>query len=38
MKTILFLINRDGTIAVFSSVRGDKKAGWSLWDTQGTWA
>ena len=32
-----FLVNRDGTIAVFYSVRGDKKAGWSLWDTQGTW-
>ena len=32
-----FLMNRDGTIAVFYSVRGDKKAGWSLWDTQGTW-
>jgi len=33
-----FLLNSDGTIAVFYSVRGDKKAGWSLWDTQGTWA
>ena len=32
-----FLLNEDGTIAVFYSVRGDKKAGWSLWDTQGTW-
>ena len=32
-----FLMNSDGTIAVFYSVRGDKKAGWSLWDTQGTW-
>jgi hypothetical protein len=32
-----FLVNEDGTIAVFYSVRGDKKAGWSLWDTNGMW-
>lgn len=32
-----FLINNDGTIAVFYSVRGDQKAGWTLWDTQGLW-
>ena len=32
-----FLVNEDGTIAVFYSVRGDKKAGWSLWDTAGMW-
>ena len=32
-----FLLNNDGTIAVFYSIRGDKKAGWSLWDTQGKW-
>ena len=32
-----FLINNDGTLAVFYSIRGDQKAGWSLWDTQGFW-
>ncbi len=32
-----FLVNQDGTIAVFYSVRGEKKAGWSLWDTRGVW-
>ena len=32
-----FLVNEDGTIAVFYSIRGEKKAGWSLWDTQGAW-
>ncbi len=32
-----FLINKDGSIAVFYSVRGEQKAGWSLWTTRGTW-
>ena len=32
-----FLLNNDGTIAVFYSIRGDRKAGWTLWDTQGKW-
>lgn len=32
-----FLVNQDGTIAVFYSIRGEKKAGWALWDTQGAW-
>ena len=32
-----FLLNEDGTIAVFYSIRGEKKAGWGLWDTQGAW-
>ncbi len=36
-ESYAFLINNDGTIAVFYSVRGDQKAGWSLWDTQGFW-
>ena len=36
-ESYAFLINNDGTIAVFYSVRGDQKAGWSLWDTQGLW-
>jgi len=36
-ESYAFLINNDGTIAVFYSVRGDQKAGWTLWDTQGTW-
>ena len=36
-ESYAFLINNDGTIAVFYSVRGDQKAGWSLWDTQGKW-
>jgi hypothetical protein len=30
-----FIVNEDGTIAVFYSIRSDKKAGWSLWDTKG---
>jgi len=30
-----FLVNEDGTIAVFYSIRSDKKAGWTLWDTKG---
>ena len=36
-ESYAFIINNDGTIAVFYSVRGDQKAGWSLWDTQGLW-
>ena len=32
-----FILNSDGTIAVFYSIRGDNKAGWSLWDTTGKW-
>ena len=36
-ESYAFLINNDGTLAVFYSVRGDQKAGWSLWDTQGKW-
>ena len=36
-ESYAFLINSDGTIAVFYSVRGDQKAGWTLWNTQGTW-
>ncbi len=32
-----FILNSDGTIAVFYSIRGDQKAGWSLWDTTGKW-
>lgn len=32
-----FLLNNDGTIAVFYSIRGDRKSGWSLWDTSGKW-
>jgi len=36
-ESYAFLINNDGTIAVFYSVRGDQKAGWTLWDTQGLW-
>jgi len=36
-ESYAFLINNDGTLAVFYSIRGDQKAGWSLWDTQGFW-
>ena len=32
-----FVLNSDGTLAVFYSIRGDQKQGWSLWDTQGKW-
>lgn len=34
-ESYAFYVNNDGTIAVFYSLRSDKKAGWSLWDTQG---
>ena len=36
-ESYAFLINNDGTIGVFYSIRGDQKAGWSLWNTQGLW-
>jgi len=36
-ESYAFLLNNDGTIAVFYSIRGDQKAGWALWNTQGTW-
>jgi len=36
-ESYAFLVNSDGTLAVFYSVRGDQKAGWALWTTQGTW-
>lgn len=32
-----FVLNSDGTMAVFYSIRGDQKQGWTLWDTQGKW-
>ena len=34
-ESYAFYVNKDGTIAVFYSLRADKKAGWSLWDTNG---
>ena len=34
-ESYAFYVNSDGTIAVFYSLRADKKAGWSLWDTEG---
>lgn len=34
-ETFAFFVNSDGTLAVFYSLRGDKKQGWSMWDTQG---
>ena len=36
-ESYAFLLNNDGTIAVFYSIRGDQKAGWALWNTRGTW-
>jgi len=36
-ESYAFLLNNDGTIAVFYSIRGDNKAGWALWDTAGKW-
>jgi len=36
-ESYAFLLNSDGTIAVFYSIRGDNKAGWTLWDTAGKW-
>ena len=34
-ESYAFYVNSDGTIAVFYSLRADKKAGWALWDTEG---
>jgi len=36
-ESYVFVLNNDGTIAVFYSIRGDNKAGWTLWDTAGKW-
>ena len=36
-ESYVFVLNNDGTIAVFYSIRGDNKAGWTLWDTSGKW-
>lgn len=32
-----FVLNADGTMGVFYSIRGDQKQGWALWDTRGNW-
>mgnify|MGYP001177897457 FL=1 len=34
-ESYAFYVNDDGTIAVFYSLRSEKKAGWALWDTNG---
>ena len=34
-ESFVFLVNNDGTMAVFYSMRADKKAGWVLWETDG---
>ena len=34
-ESFAFYVNNDGTIALFYSMRGDKKAGWALWNTNG---
>lgn len=31
-----FVLNADGTLAQFQSVRAEEVAGWALWETQGT--
>ncbi len=36
-ESYVFVLNNDGTMAVFYSIRGDNKAGWTLWDTSGKW-
>ena len=36
-ESYAFLLNSDGTLAVFYSIRGEQKQGWSLWDTTGKW-
>lgn len=36
-ESYAFLINSDGTLGVFYSSRGEQKAGWALWSTQGKW-
>tara|TARA_Y100001938_G_C8099918_1_gene440918 strand:+ start:4609 stop:6840 length:2232 start_codon:yes stop_codon:yes gene_type:complete len=35
-ESYAFYVNADGNIAVFYSMRADKRQGWSLWETQGT--
>jgi hypothetical protein len=34
-ESFAFFVNSDGSLAVFYSMRADKKAGWSLWETDG---
>ena len=34
-ETYAYFVNSDGTLAIFYTIRGEKKQGWSLWDTQG---
>jgi len=35
-ESYAFYVNSDGNIAVFYSMRGDKRQGWSLWETSGS--
>ena len=35
-ESYAFYVNADGNIAVFYSMRADKRQGWSLWETQGS--
>tara|TARA_S200002703_G_scaffold46294_2_gene40164 strand:- start:1177 stop:3624 length:2448 start_codon:yes stop_codon:yes gene_type:complete len=34
-ETYAYFVNSDGTLAIFYTIRGEKKQGWSLWNTQG---
>jgi len=34
-ETYAYFVNSDGTLGIFYTIRGEKKQGWSLWDTQG---
>ena len=33
----MMFINGDGTLAVFSAQRQEKLAGWTIWETDGTY-
>lgn len=36
ISNLVLLVNSDGTIAVFNTLRSEDVAGWTRWDTQGT--
>lgn len=35
-ETYLFLVNSDGDVCIFHSLRSEKKQGWTLWSTEGS--
>lgn len=36
-ETYLYIVNSDGQLAIFHSLRAEKKQGWSLWTTSGSY-